>query len=252
MSLILVRHGQSVWNLLNLFTGWVDVDLTDQGREEARKAGLILRYSGLVPHAVFVSPLKRASETGRLALETLGLSSLELQKKIEFVERYYGALTGLNKKDVEQKYGEEKVFEWRRSYKATPPSLSLDFNNSDDPRNASLFRDTPLRNTTTESLKDVVLRVEPVYREEILPLLNAGQTVLVFAHGNTNRALIKLALGLSDKEIESVDVPTGRPVIVTDTGWEFVSDLGLRRQQRLDETEYLEWARYITPHRGLG
>jgi 2,3-bisphosphoglycerate-dependent phosphoglycerate mutase len=220
MPLILLRHGQSVWNLENRFTGWVDVDLTDQGKAEAVSAGETLKSAGLMPDVVFVSPLKRAKETGQRVLSALGCS-VTPQESPEMIERFYGALTGLNKEETAEAHGADQVHIWRRSYDQAPPALLE--NHDHHPANNPLFQNFPFRLPATESLKDVVGRVEPFYRNILSPLLNQNKTVLIVAHGNSIRALIKLMAGLSDPQIESVEIPTGRPVILTPEGqhWQY-------------------------------
>lgn len=215
MPLILLRHGQSVWNLENRFTGWVDVDLTDQGQAEAQKAGQALKSVGVMPDVVFVSPLKRARETCQRVLSELGCS-VTPQESPEMIERFYGALTGLNKEETAEAHGADQVHTWRRSYDQAPPDLqeSHDYH----PANNPLFENFPFRLPATESLRDVVDRVDPFYRNILSPLLTQNKTVLIVAHGNSIRALIKLMAGLSDQQIEFVEIPTGRPVMLTPEG----------------------------------
>lgn len=215
MSLILLRHGQSVWNLENRFTGWVDVDLTDQGRNEAQKAGQDLKAAGITPDVVFVSPLKRAKETCRVVLSELS-SPIVPQESAEMIERFYGGLTGLNKQETADTYGADQVHVWRRSYDQAPPALTKSHDHHPD--NNPLFQHFPFTLPGTESLKDVVSRVDPFYRNILLPLLNQNKTVLIVAHGNSIRALIKVMGPLSDADIESVEIPTGRPVVMTPKG----------------------------------
>lgn len=184
-TLILLRHGQSQWNQENRFTGWVDVDLSEKGVEEARQAGEILKQFRI--NRVFTSVLKRAIETASIALEVAGQSSVPMLQNIALNERHYGDLQGLNKDDMRQKYGAEQVHIWRRSYDTRPPG--------------------------GESLKDTCDRVLPYYRKVIKPYVLAGETVLVSAHGNSLRGLIKEIDGLSEAEIVDVEVPTGVPII---------------------------------------
>lgn len=220
MPLILLRHGQSVWNLENRFTGWVDVELSDQGKAEATAAGEALKSAGLMPDIVFVSPLKRAKKTGQRVLSALGCS-VTPQESPEMIERFYGALTGLNKEETTVAHGADQVHIWRRSYDQAPPALQD--NHDYHPDNNPLFQNFPFRLPATESLKDVVDRVGPFYRNILSPLLDQNKTVLIVAHGNSIRALIKLMAGLSDQQIEAVEIPTGRPVILTPQGahWDY-------------------------------
>jgi 2,3-bisphosphoglycerate-dependent phosphoglycerate mutase len=184
-KLAIVRHGQSVWNLENRFTGWVDVDLSDTGIQEARSAGL--RLKGTSFDALFTSELKRAKETARLALESMGVASLPTRSNEALNERHYGDLQGLNKDETRAKYGAEQVHEWRRSYHTRPPG--------------------------GENLADTVARVLPYFDKEIMPLLQANKNVLVVAHGNSLRALIKQLEGLSEDDIIGVEIPTGTPIV---------------------------------------
>lgn len=213
MSLLcLVRHGQSVWNLENRFTGWVDVDLTPLGEDEARKAGLGLKAEGLSFQRAYVSPLKRARRTAELLLTYLGQKDLPLTESPEVIERFYGGLTGLNKAETAAEYGEQQVHVWRRSYDIAPPPLEE--TNPHHPANTPAFASFPFSLPATESLKDVVERVRPFYHNILLPALKNGQNVLVAAHGNSIRALLKEIRGLSDEEVQNVEIPTAVPVLV--------------------------------------
>lgn len=211
-ELILLRHGQSVWNLENLFTGWTDVGLTEQGREEARRAGLLMRDEGLVPDVLHTSVLVRATETADLALEAAGWSDIPTKRSWRLNERHYGALQGLDKKQTAAEHGEDQVLLWRRSYDVRPPALELsdERHPSHDPRYGDV---DPADIPATECLEDVVQRMLPYWHESIVPDLKAGKTVLVVAHGNSLRALVKHLDGISDEEIVKLNIPTGIPLL---------------------------------------
>lgn len=206
-ELILLRHGQSTWNQLNLFTGWVDVDLTDQGRGEAAASGQLLKSEELLPTVVHTSLLGRAIETANLALSACGRSWIPVTRSWRLNERHYGALQGLDKTATLTKYGEEQLNAWRRSYDTPPPPIvpGTEFDTSSDPRYAGVT--VP----ASECLKDVVERMVPYWDEEIVPDLAAGERVLVVAHGNSLRGLIKHLEGISDDDIAELNVPTGAP-----------------------------------------
>ena len=211
-KLVMVRHGQSTWNLENLFTGWTDVDLTPLGCEEARQAGRELKRSGLVPEIVFTSVLKRAIRTQWLMLEELDLLWLPVERSWRLNERHYGALQGLNKAQTVERHGEAQVQLWRRSYDVPPPPLQLD-----DPRHPRFdprYRDVPAAELpATESLKDTLVRVLPYWQQRLAPELARGRLVLVVAHGNSMRALVKMLDGLSEKAIVELNIPTGVPLL---------------------------------------
>ena len=212
MKLVLLRHGQSEWNKLNLFTGWTDVDLSEQGREEAKDAGKLMKGAGLDFDVCYTSYLKRAIHTLNIALEQMDREWLPVIKTWKLNERHYGALQGLNKSETAQKYGEEQVKLWRRSYDVCPPALE-----ESDERNAAnqaQYRrvdrsDVPL----TESLEITVRRVKPYFETEIKPRMLKGDRVLIAAHGNSLRALVMMLEGLSPKEIVGVNIPTGVPLV---------------------------------------
>lgn len=200
MKLILLRHGQSQWNLENRFTGWTDVDLTDKGREEARHAGELIKAAGLVPRYCFTSYLRRAIHTLEIALDAMELDWLPVVKDWHLNERHYGALQGLNKADTAAKYGDEQVHIWRRSYDTEPPALTPNDERypGNDIRYSSLRTDElPL----TESLKTTISRVNPCWEELIEPALRLYDTVIVAAHGNSLRALVMMLLKLTPEEI---------------------------------------------------
>lgn len=212
MRLVLLRHGESVWNKENLFTGWTDVDLSDKGREEARSAGRLMRDEGLDFDVCYTSFLKRAIHTLNLALEEMDREWLPVTKAWQLNERHYGALQGLNKADTAAKYGEEQVKIWRRSYATPPPELSAD--DERNPANQEMFRTVPRECLPlTESLKETVARAVPYFDEEIKPRMLAGERVLIAAHGNSLRALVKVFDGLSEDEIVGVNIPTGVPLV---------------------------------------
>ena len=207
--LILVRHGQSQWNLENRFTGWWDVDLTELGEAEARAAGTLLRDKGMLPSVAFTSVQTRAIRTLHLALEAAGRLWIPEVKDWRLNERHYGGLTGLNKAETAAKHGEDQVKVWRRSFDTPPPLLERgsEFDLSADARYEGIA--VP----QTESLKDTIARVLPYYEGTIAPHLRAGATVLVSAHGNSLRALVKHLSGISDDEITGLEIPTGQPII---------------------------------------
>jgi 2,3-bisphosphoglycerate-dependent phosphoglycerate mutase len=211
-KLLLVRHGQSTWNLENLFTGWTDVDLSPQGIEEACQAGREIARAKLQPQVVFTSVLKRAIRTEWLILEQLELLWLDAQRDWRLNERHYGALQGLDKAQTVEKYGAAQVQVWRRSYDTPPPALT-----ADDPRHPrfdSRYANVPAQQLpATESLKDTLARVLPFWDERIAPELRAGRDVMIVAHGNSLRALVKMLDGLSESEIIELNIPTGIPLL---------------------------------------
>ena len=208
-QLILVRHGQSQWNLENRFTGWWDVDLTEKGAEEARAAGRLLAEKGVLPDVAFASVQLRAIKTLHLALEAAGRLWIPEAKDWHLNERHYGGLTGLDKAETAARHGDEQVLIWRRSFDKPPPVLDSDspFDLARDPRYAGIAI------PRTESLKDTIARVLPYYQRSIVPHLRAGSTALVSAHGNSLRALIKHLSGISDAEITGLEIPTGQPIV---------------------------------------
>jgi 2,3-bisphosphoglycerate-dependent phosphoglycerate mutase len=209
-QLVLVRHGQSDWNQKNLFTGWHDVDLTAQGRDEARQAGRTLKDAGLTFDIAFTSVLTRAIRTLWLVLDEMQLVWLPVEKSWRLNERHYGALQGLDKAQTTAKHGEAQVKIWRRSYDIPPPPLaeSDERHPRHDSRYASL---TPTVLPGTESLKTTLARVQPYWEDRIAPAILSGRNVLVAAHGNSLRAVIKMLEGISDDEITELNVPTGVP-----------------------------------------
>jgi 2,3-bisphosphoglycerate-dependent phosphoglycerate mutase len=211
-KLVLVRHGQSVWNLENLFTGWVDVDLTEQGRREAQEAGRLLKAEGFDDFdVVFTSVLKRAIRTLWLVLDEMDLMWLPVERSWRLNERHYGALQGLNKAETVAKHGAEQVKIWRRSYDIPPPPLALD--DQRHPRFERRYKDVkPQELPATESLKTTLERVLPYWSSRVAPELKAGRNVLIVAHGNSLRALVKMLDGMSDADIIEFNIPTGVPI----------------------------------------
>ena len=207
--LILLRHGQSQWNLENRFTGWWDVDLTARGEDEARAAGALLKAKCMLPTVAFTSFQTRAIRTLHLALEAAGRIWIPETKDWRLNERHYGGLTGLDKAETAARHGDEQVRIWRRSFDIPPPVLEAGspFDLAGDPRYAGI----PIPNT--ESLKDTIARVLPYYESAIAPALAAGETVLIAAHGNSLRALVKHLSGISDAEITGLEIPTGQPIV---------------------------------------
>lgn len=210
-TLILLRHGNSVWNQANLFTGWVDVELSDQGRAEAKRAGELLAESGLKPDLVFTSRLKRAINTAEIALNAADLSWIDVQRDWRLNERHYGALQGKDKAQTLAEYGPEKFQTWRRSFDVPPPPIddNDEFSQAKDERYAELGSRIP----KTECLKDVLERMLPFWLSDIQPALRLGKTVLVTAHGNSLRALVKHLDGISDEDIAELNIPTGIPLV---------------------------------------
>ena len=208
-TLVLIRHGQSAWNLENRFTGWWDVDVTEKGAEEARAAGRLMAEKGLDFDSCFTSVQTRAIKTLHLALEQMGRLWLPVEKDWRLNERHYGGLTGLDKAETAAKHGDEQVHIWRRSFDIPPPPLEegSKFDLSHDRRYAGI----PIPNT--ESLKDTIARVLPYWESRIAPELKAGKRVLISAHGNSLRALVKHLSGISDAEITSLEIPTGQPIV---------------------------------------
>lgn len=210
--LALVRHGQSRWNLENRFTGWVDVDLTDQGRAEARKAGALLKDAGGEFAACHTSVLKRAIRTLWIVLDEMDRMWLPVARAWELNERHYGGLTGLDKAETAQKHGAGQVKVWRRSYDTPPPPMDPQspHDMAGDPRYRALGVKVP----ATESLKSTLGRVAPYYEKEIAPRLRAGESLLIAAHGNSLRALVKILFTVADADIVHVEIPTGNPLLV--------------------------------------
>ena len=231
--LILVRHGESEWNKLNLFTGWTDVDLTEAGCREAYEAGKLLKKEGFAPQMCYTSYLKRAVKTLNQILDAMNMDYLPVEKSWRLNEKSYGAIQGLNKTDTAAKYGDDQVLLWRRSFDVRPPALPMDDPRSprQDPRYAALSNDEiPL----TEALKDTIERLMPYYRGTILPALERYQDVLVVAHGNSLRGIVKELKGMSNEEIIKFNIPTAVPYI-----FEFDDSQKLLRDYMLGDPEVI-------------
>lgn len=225
-NLVLLRHGQSAWNLENRFTGWWDVDVTEKGAAEARAAGELMAAKGLDFDCCFTSVQTRAIKTLNLALEAMGRLWLPVEKDWRLNERHYGGLTGLDKAETAAKHGEEQVKIWRRSFDTPPPPMDAGgpFDLSGDRRYAGI--DVP----STESLKDTIARVLPYWEARIAPELKSGRRVIISAHGNSLRALVKHLSGISDADIVSFEIPTGQPIV-----YELAEDLSTRDRYYLSD-----------------
>ncbi|HEV7627401.1 MAG TPA: phosphoglyceromutase [Streptomyces sp.] len=210
-TLVLLRHGESEWNAKNLFTGWVDVDLNAKGEGEAKRGGELMKDAGLLPDVLHTSLLRRAIRTSVLSLEAADRLWIPVYRSWRLNERHYGALQGKNKKETLAEFGEEQFMLWRRSYDVPPPVLdaAAEWSQFDDPRYAAL---PPELRPRTECLKDVLLRALPYWYDAIVPDLLAGKTVLVAAHGNSIRAIVKHLDGISDEAIAGLNIPTGIPL----------------------------------------
>ena len=214
MQLVIVRHGESEWNRLNLFTGWADVDLTDTGREEAAAGGRALAAEGFDFDVCYTSRLKRAIHTLELVLGELDREWLPVTKSWKLNERHYGALQGLNKADAAREHGEDQVKIWRRSFDVQPPALEP--GDERDPHAQEMYRDVPADELPyTECLKDCIARTWPYFEEEILPQMRAGRRVLIAAHGNSLRSLVMKFEKLTPEQILEVNIPTGVPLVYT-------------------------------------
>ena len=209
-KLILVRHGQSEWNKSNQFTGWVDVDLTEQGEREAVNAGKLIAEKDVLPDIVFTSLLRRAIRTANIALNAADRHWIPVVRNWRLNERHYGKLQGLNKAEIREQYGEDQFMEWRRSYDTPPPAIDTDneYAQTNDRRYAFL-PEVP----RTECLQDVVRRFQPYYEDAILPQVLQGKNVMIAAHGNSLRALVKYLDGISDEDIAGLNIPTGMPLV---------------------------------------
>jgi 2,3-bisphosphoglycerate-dependent phosphoglycerate mutase len=235
-KIVLIRHGESEWNKANLFTGWTDVDLSEKGLLEAAEAGKRLKAEGFSFDEAFTSTLKRAIRTLWIALDEMDLMYTPIHHSWRLNERHYGALQGLNKAETAEKYGEEQVLIWRRSYDIPPPALTKDDERypGRDPRYGNLEEaQIPL----CESLKDTVARTMPFWNEVIIPRLVAGRKMLVSAHGNSLRAIVKNLDHISDEEIVSLNIPTGIPLV-----YEFDADLKVQKRYYLADAKEVEAA----------
>ncbi len=236
-SLVLLRHGESDWNRENRFTGWTDVGLSEAGRAEAQKAGELLKARGYVFDVAYTSVLKRAIDTLTIVLEVMGQTSIPVIKNWRLNERHYGALQGLNKAETAAEYGDEQVLIWRRSYDIPPPALE-----HDDPRHPRFDRNyaglDPSLLPACESLKDTLERVLPYWHETLAPAVQEGTRIIVSAHGNSLRALVKHLDDVSDEEIPKLNIPTGVPLI-----YEFEDDMSVIRHFYLDPEAATERAK---------
>ncbi len=225
-TLVLIRHGQSAWNLENRFTGWWDVDVTEKGAAEARAAGALMRDKGLDFDCTFTSLQTRAIKTLNLALEEMGRLWLPVEKDWRLNERHYGGLTGLDKAETAARHGDEQVKIWRRSFDVPPPPMEPGgpYDLSSDRRYAGI------KVPATESLKDTIARVLPYWEARIAPALRSGQRVLISAHGNSLRALVKHLSNIPDDEITGLEIPTGQPIV-----YDLTDDLGERERYYLSE-----------------
>ena len=234
MKLVLVRHGESEWNKLNLFTGWTDVDLSEKGHEEAIQGGKILKAEGYDFDIAYTSRLKRAIHTLNHILDELDRNWIPVYKCWQLNERHYGALQGLNKAETAAKYGDEQVKIWRRSYDVTPPALEPDDNRA--PCNQDMFRDiTPEQLPLTESLEITVQRAVPFFNEVIKPQMQAGKRIIIAAHGNSLRALVKYFDDMTPEEIIGVNIPTGVPLV-----YEFDDNFNVLRHYYLGDQDALK------------
>lgn len=232
-KLVLIRHGESEWNKENRFTGWTDVELSQKGREEARQAGQLLKNQGYSFDKAYTSVLKRANHTLDGVLLELGETDIPVTRSWKLNERHYGALQGLNKAETAAKYGDEQVHEWRRSWDVRPPLLD-----SDDKRNPvldPLYKGVPADELPLgESLKDTVRRVVPFFESDIVPEIKAGKNVVIAAHGNSLRALVKFLDHISDEDIAGLDIPTGVPLV-----YELDDDMNPLRHYYLGDPEVI-------------
>ena len=243
-QLVLVRHGQSIWNVENLFTGWTDVDLSDLGRREAREAGRLLLEQKLAIDIAFTSVLKRAIRTLWIMLDEMDRMWIPVERSWRLNERHYGALQGLDKAQTVARHGEQQVKVWRRSYDTPPPALDASDERASfkDPRYAGLPQASiPL----TECLKDTVARVMPAWDEEIAPAIRAGKQILISAHGNSLRALIKMLDGISDADIVGLNIPNGQPL-----DYELDADLKPIRHYYLGDQEAIAAATAAVANQG--
>ncbi|MFW6229473.1 MAG: 2,3-diphosphoglycerate-dependent phosphoglycerate mutase [Halanaerobium sp.] len=234
MKIVLVRHGESEWNLANKFTGWTDVDLSEQGIKEAEEAGRLLNEEGFKFDLAYTSYLKRATKTLNIILDIMDLHWIPVIKSWKLNERHYGALQGLNKAETAEKEGAEQVHIWRRSFDTPPPALDKDDDRypGHEEKYAELSDD---QLPTAESLKMTIDRVMPYWENEIVPQMKKGKKIIISAHGNSLRALVKHLDGISDDEIPSVNIPTGRPLV-----YEFDEKMNVKDKYYLGDQEEIE------------
>jgi len=246
-TLILLRHGESLWNAENLFTGWVDVDLSDTGREEARRGGTLLAEAGVLPDVLHTSVLRRAISTANLTLDEADRHWIPVRRSWRLNERHYGALQGLDKAATREKYGEEQFMLWRRSFDTPPPPIEADAEHSQvgDPRYADL---SDAQMPETECLKDVIARMLPYWKGSVVPDLADGKTVMIAAHGNSLRALVKHLDGISDEDIPGLNIPTGIP-LVYELGGDFTP---LQRGGRYLDADAAQDAMQAVANQGKG
>lgn len=234
MKLVLIRHGESEWNKLNLFTGWTDVDLSDKGRQEAAEGGRLLKAEGYDFDICYTSYLKRAIHTLNHVLQEMDREWLPVVKSWKLNERHYGTLQGLNKAETAEKYGEEQVNIWRRSFDVTPPPLEQ--NDERNPQLQAMYRDVPAAELPlTESLATTIERAVPYFEQEIKPQMQAGKRVLIAAHGNSLRALVKYFENLSPDEIMKINIPTGVPLV-----YEFDDNFQFKQKYYLGDAAAIE------------
>ena len=243
-KVVLLRHGESTWNKENRFTGWTDVDLSAQGLAEAKKAGEVLKKEGFVFDVAFTSVLKRAIRTLWITLDEMDLMWIPVYNSWRLNERHYGALQGLNKSETAAKFGEEQVLVWRRSYDTPPPALEKDDPRSPvkDPRYKDL---NPSEIPLTECLKDTVARFLPYWHETIAPVVRSGKRVIIAAHGNSLRALVKYLDNVSDQEIVELNIPTGIPLV-----YELDNDLKAIKHYYLGDPEEVKKAMESVANQG--
>ena len=211
-KLVLLRHGESIWNKENRFTGWTDVDLSEKGVKEARESGKLFKKGGLTFDIAFTSVLKKATKTLDFVLKEMGLTSIPVKKTWRLNERHYGALQGLNKSETAKRYGEEQVLLWRRSYKVRPPAIKE--TDARYPGNDPLYKELKKEEIPlTESLKDTEMRFLPYWSKEIVPAIKSGKKILIVAHGNSLRALVRYLDNISPQKIAELNIPTGIPLI---------------------------------------
>lgn len=234
LKLVLLRHGESTWNKENRFTGWTDVDLSKKGVKEAKESGRILKKKGFVFDIAFTSVLKRATRTLSIVLNEINQKSLPVEKSWRLNERHYGDLQGLNKSEMAKKFGEKQVHKWRRSYSTRPPALTK--KDKRWPGNQKKYESVPKKFLPlTESLKDTVARVLPYWKKSIVPELKKGKTILVSAHGNSLRALVKHLDKISEKEVMNLNIPTGIPLV-----YEFDKNLKVKKHYYLADKSTLK------------